>query len=87
MTDAVRKKSFRHDYPGVIVTKCVSVEENRKIMTMKSELRNNNPLYKTIHIDNHKDYKQRLLEANLRTITNVVGNDKLIMKGARVTAV
>ncbi len=53
VTEAVRKKSFRHDYPGVIDAKCVSVEEKRKIMSMKSELRNSKPQYKNIHIDNH----------------------------------
>ena len=80
---AERKKSFRQDKPGVVIAKLRSIEDKRKVMEKKRELKQSRN-YKDIFIENDIPKAQRLMNNNLRNIVKVMGSDSLEFKGSRI---
>ncbi len=76
---AERKRSYRDNLPGVVIVNCKSAEDKKLIMDNKS-----NYEYNKVQIFHNKTPAQLKLEASLRTIVNVVGGDKLQMRGSQV---
>ncbi len=81
--NAERHKSFRQGTPGVIVAKCRSAEDKTRIMKAKSKLRQSRS-HKNVHIDSDKPRDQRIQEANMRTLAQVLGPNKLKVHGGRL---
>ena len=85
VNNAVRKKTFRQNMPGVIVAKCATKEDKESIMKAKSILnRSSDTAVKKIFIDHDKSRVQRQLESNMRLIVQTVAKDKLELRGSRV---
>ena len=80
--EAERKKSYSRDRPGLIVAKCRSADDKELIMKTKRKLADSRN-YKNVSINHDKSRDQRLLESNLKAIVDVVGRDKLALKGSR----
>jgi succinyl-CoA synthetase beta subunit len=68
---------------GVVVVTFSSKEDKKAVMDAKKSLVNSEQ-YSRVYINHDRDYKDRIQEANLRTIISTFGKDKLSMKGNRV---
>ncbi|CAG2217549.1 unnamed protein product [Mytilus edulis] len=80
-----RKKNNHTGKPGIVIVKLQNKEDKQKVMEKKRELRNTR-IYKDVYINNAIPNAQRLLNSNLRSIVNAIGNDKLEIRGSVVRA-
>ena len=80
---AERKESRNPRSTGIVIAKCMSLEDKKKIMSNKRKLKDSDN-YKYVIIDNDKPLSTPIMESNLRAITTAVGRDKLILKGGRL---
>ncbi|MES9904339.1 MAG: hypothetical protein ABW168_16890 [Sedimenticola sp.] len=79
VTSAERKLS-RTDKPGVVIAQCNSADDVQKILERKANLKENTR-YKSVYINRDIPLAQRIHNANMRAIVNVIGKDKLELKG------
>lgn len=86
MVEVAERKQSRLDdrKPGIIVAKCGTREDKQTVMKCKRILRDSRR-YEKVFIENDLPKHQRVLNSNLRTIVNTIGNDKLKLKGSRVS--
>lgn len=77
---SAERKMSRNDKPGVVIAECSSPEDLRKILERKTKLKECNR-YKSVYINRDLPLAQRIHNANMRTIINTIGKDKLELKG------
>ena len=78
-----RKKSLREGKPGVVIVKFKNMQEKRKVMEVKKNLKDSRN-FREVFIENDLPISERLLNANLRRIVNTIGREKLEIRGKRV---
>ena len=77
------RKAKGQSKAGVVVVTFSSKEDKKAVMDAKKSLVNSEQ-YSRVYINHDRDYKDRIQEANLRTIISTFGKNKLSMKGNRV---
>ncbi|CAG2254010.1 unnamed protein product [Mytilus edulis] len=70
-----RKKNNHTGKHGIVIVKLQNKDDKQKVMEKKRELRNTR-IYKDVYINNAIPSAQRLLNSNLRSIVNAIGNDQ-----------
>ncbi len=79
---AERKKSYNGNN-GIVIAWCKSSADKMAIMEKKRIL-SSHQRYGKVYIDQNKSYEERLSEGNMRALVNVLGKDKIHMRGRRV---
>jgi hypothetical protein len=83
---AERKVSRNQLKPGVIIAECESADDKRRILESKRILKDSRN-FKDVFIEHDIPASQRILNANLRTIINTLGNNQLELRGSIVRSV
>lgn len=81
---SAERKISRSDRPGVVVAKCESVEHVKMILDNKSKLKASDR-YQQVYISRDIPRSERIMNANMRTLIDIIGKDKLELKGPFVT--
>ena len=83
VADAVRKPSHNENLDGIIVATCRNKEDKNTIMKAKSSLKNSRR-YQQVFIEHDRSKEERKTLSNLRTIANLIGNEKVTVRGSRL---
>jgi hypothetical protein len=81
-----RKTVISDSKPGVIIVKCATQGGKQNIMKSKTKLRGS-WRYDRVYIEHDVTKQQRLLNAHLRTLVNVIGKDRVQLKGSPIAMV
>ena len=85
VVSAERKTSRKENEHGLIVAKCSSADDKKKIMTNKRHLKSDRK-YSKVYINHDMCKNDRVLVSNLKSIAKAVGHDKLVVKGNKICA-
>ena len=78
------RKANRSDYEhGIVIAKCASANDKRKIMSNKRNLKSDRK-YSRVYIDHDMSREDRIMASNLKSIVKAVGNNKLYVRGNRI---
>ena len=86
VVSAIRKESRKEGKDGVVIATFASNEDKQKVMSSKKKLAKSNQ-YKHVSIFHDRPYEQRVQNANMRALVDLVGKDKVAMKGDRIVRV
>jgi hypothetical protein len=87
ISHAERKPSVVHNgtYPGVVIVKCKSGDDKKKIMTAKRKLKDSTR-YRDIYIVHDQTHAERTHRQNMKTIIDTIGRGDLTLIGDRVVS-
>lgn len=80
---AERKHSSVQSKPGVIIAQFTTIDDKRRVMSRKSDLKGNRQ-FGDVFIDHDQTYTDRLMASNFRTILKSVKCQGLSVRGTRV---
>ena len=81
--DSAERKDSRDARPGVVVVRFRTVDDKRKVMSKKRDLKNSRQ-YASIFIEHDMSYADRDMSNNLRTLLRSMKDQNLSMRGSRV---
>ena len=81
--DSAERKESRNSRPGVVVVRFRNVDDKRKVMSKKRDLKNSRQ-YTSVFIEHDLSYADRVMSNNFRTLLRSTKNQHLSMRGSRV---
>ncbi|MES9880510.1 MAG: hypothetical protein ABW185_06460 [Sedimenticola sp.] len=81
---SAERKLSKTDTPGVVIAKCETSGQVTTILENKQKLRPTER-YRNVYISRDVPRSQRIMNANMRTLIDVIGRDKLDMRGPFIT--